>query len=335
MARHKQSSAVILAALEGVRLSTEEKQCFEELPPAGFTLFRRNISPHFSAVRTLSDELQTLRDAQDSPLMIAIDQEGGRVARLKAPFPDFGPAMNLAGGRVDGPALIEIENIGFAMGATLRQLGINVDFAPVLDILSREENVSIGDRCFGRDAESVSVRASAFVDGLHHGGVLGCLKHFPGQGDAVVDTHETGALITAERDLLDSRELVPFVRLIPTAPMVMVSHAIYPALDPDRPASLSRRVMMDLLREELGFRGLIVSDDMNMKAIDQSRQPWCEAIIASIAAGADLVLVCRELERYRWAVEAIDAEMSRSPAFAARIEDAVDRIKVIRGRLSI
>ncbi|MBC7533784.1 MAG: beta-N-acetylhexosaminidase [Oligoflexus sp.] len=331
--RTNQGSAVILTALEGVRLSTEEKQCFELYPPAGFTLFRRNISPYFSATRELCDELQTLRGPVDLPLLLAIDQEGGRVARLKAPFPDFGPAMNLAGGRTDVSALIEIENIGFSMAATLIQLGINVDFAPVVDVLSREENVAIGDRCFGRDAESVSVRAGAFMRGLHHGGVLGCLKHFPGQGDAGVDTHENGAVITADRALLDEREIYPFQKLIPEAPMVMISHAVYPAIDPERPASLSSKVMVDLLRGELGFRGLIVSDDMNMKAIDQSREPWCEAIVASIAAGADLVLVCRELERYQWAVEAIQAEAAKSKAFANRLAEAVDRVVETRNKV--
>ncbi len=329
----KQASAVILTALEGVRLSAEEKQCFENLPPAGFTLFRRNISPHFSAVRTLCDELQTLRHPSDPQLMIAIDQEGGRVARLKSPFPDFGPAMNLAGGRTDGPALVEIENIGFSMGATLRQLGINVDFAPVLDILTREENTAIGDRCFGRDVHSVTERSGAFMLGLHLGGVLGCLKHFPGQGDAGVDTHETGARIEADRATLLTRELSPFQKWIPSAPMVMISHAVYPALDSENPASLSRAIMIDLLRDEMGFRGLIVSDDMNMKAIDQSREPWCEAIVASIAAGADMVLVCRELERYRWAAEAIAQEAAKSKGFAARLDDAVDRVLMTRGRV--
>ncbi|RYZ59559.1 MAG: glycoside hydrolase family 3 protein [Proteobacteria bacterium] len=328
-----QASAVILTALEGVRLSADEKQCFEQYPPAGFTLFRRNISPYFSATRELCDELQTLRGTLDLPLLLAIDQEGGRVARLKAPFPDYGPAMNLASGKSDGAALIEIENIAFAMGATLRQLGINVDFAPVLDILTREENVAIGDRCFGRDRESVTLRGGAFLRGLHHGGIMGCIKHFPGQGDAGVDTHETGALITADRAILDEREIYPFQKLIPEAPMVMISHAVYPALDSERPASLSSRVMLDLLRGELGFRGLIVSDDMNMKAIDQSRKPWCEAIIASIAAGADMVLVCRELERYQWAVEAISEEAAKSPAFARRLADANDRVIEVRNRL--
>jgi beta-N-acetylhexosaminidase len=330
----KQASAVILAALEGVRLSADEKQCFENLPPAGFTLFRRNISAHFSAVRALCDELQTLKHPVDPPLLIAIDQEGGRVARLKAPFPDFGPALNLVQGRSDGPALIEIENIGFSMGATLRQLGINVDFAPVLDILTREDNLAIGDRCFGRDVRSVTERSGAFMRGLHEGGVVSCLKHFPGQGDAGVDTHESGARIEADRETLMARELAPFQRWVPSAPMVMISHALYPALDPNNPASLSRTIMIDLLRSEMGFRGLIVSDDMNMKAIDQSREPWSDAIVSSIAAGADLVLVCRELERYRWAAEAIDKEASRSKAFAARLDDAVDRVMRVRVKAS-
>ncbi len=328
-----QASAVILTALEGVRLSPEELRVFEAMPPAGFTLFRRNTSPRFSDTRELVSELQSLRLPHEPPLLIAIDQEGGRVARLKAPFPEFGPAMDLAGGRTDEAARIEIENIGFTMAAALKQLGINVDFAPVLDILTRDENVAIGDRCFGRDAESVRIRSGAFLKGLQAGGVLGCLKHFPGQGDAGVDTHETGALITADRQTLMTREIAPFAKLIPSAPMVMISHAVYPALDPDKPASLSSRIMLDLLRAELGFRGLIVSDDMNMKAIDQSQKPWCEAIITSIAAGADLVLVCREIERYRWAAEAIDAEAAKSPAFKKRLEDAIDRVAATRSRL--
>ncbi len=329
----KKASAVILAAVEGARLSTDEKQCFEALPPAGFTLFRRNISPQFSQTREFCDELQTLRDASNLPLLLAVDQEGGRVARLRAPFPDFGPAMNLAGGRSDAAAEVELENIGFSMAATLLQIGINVNFAPVADVLSREENVAIGDRCFAREPEAAAIRAGAFLRGLHAGGVLACLKHFPGQGDAGVDTHESGAVITADRAQLDTRELYPFQKLIPEAPLVMISHAVYPALDPQHPASLSKTIMLDLLRGEMGFRGLIVSDDMNMKAIDQSRKPWCEAIVASIAAGADLVLVCRELERYRWAVEAIELAAASSPAFSRRLDDAMDRVRSIRNRV--
>lgn len=326
-----QASAVILAAFEGVTLTREEKACFQRVPPGGYTLFRRNMSSDYTAIRQLTASLQVPGQA---PSLMAIDQEGGRVARLRSPFPNAGPALHLAQGSREPEALQEIANYAYIVGSSLRGLGINVNFAPVLDVLSREENIAIGDRCFGREPVSVSERAGAFLRGMQASGVLGCLKHFPGQGDAAFDTHESGTVIDAPRALLDERELSPFVSLLSEAPMVMVSHALYPALDPDRPASLSAPIMRGLLRETMGFDGLIVTDDMNMKAIDQAREPWCEALVASLAAGADLLLVCREVERYQWAVEALSREAQKSPAFAARLFDAAERVQLLRTRLS-
>ncbi|MFY7929329.1 MAG: beta-N-acetylhexosaminidase [Oligoflexus sp.] len=326
-----QVGAVVLAALEGVDLSPEERTCFEQVPPAGFTLFRRNLSSSYHRILQLCRSIQAL---SSTPLIIAIDQEGGRVARLRSPFPDQGPALGLMQGSADAEALLAIENYAFVVGASLLRLGVNVDFAPVLDILTREDNLSIGDRCFGRDPETVVLRAGAFLRGLQGAGVWGCLKHFPGQGDAGFDTHESGARIDADRALLQSRELLPFARLMPECPMIMISHATYPALDAERPASLSPKIMQTLIREQLHYRGLIVSDDMNMKAIDQSREPWCAAIIAAVAAGVDLILVCRELDRYRWAVEALSREAQRSPAFYRRLEEALQRVHALRSRLN-
>ncbi|MDQ3231881.1 MAG: hypothetical protein M3Q07_08690, partial [Pseudobdellovibrionaceae bacterium] len=201
-----QASAVILAALEGTSLSAEEQKCFQRLPPAGFTLFRRNLSPEFARVRRLCTSLQSLIDASAPPMMLAIDQEGGRVARLKQPFPDGGPAMLLAEGRVDTDALLTVENHGYIVGSALAGLGLNVNFAPVVDVLSNEDNTAIGDRCFGRSTESVTQRAFAYLHGLQASGVLGCLKHFPGQGDAGADTHEQGTVIDASMDTLFNRE---------------------------------------------------------------------------------------------------------------------------------
>lgn len=329
-----QASAVILAALESISLSAEEQKCFQRLPPAGFTLFRRNLSPEFAKVRRLCANLQSLAKAGSPPLMLAIDQEGGRVARLKQPFPDGGPAMLLAEGRVDAEALLTIENHGFIVGSALAGLGINVNFAPVVDVLSNENNVAIGDRCFGRDNEVVTQRASAYLHGLQASGVLGCLKHFPGQGDAGADTHESGTVIDASMETLFNRELLPFLALMGECPMVMISHAVYPALDADHPASLSSKIMHGFLREQLKYKGLIVTDDMNMKAIAQDRESWTAAVIASVAAGADLVLVCRELDRYRWASEALAREAQKSFAFHRRMSEAQKNLHSVRVRLT-
>ncbi len=328
-----QASAVILAALEGISLSAEEQKCFERLPPAGFTLFRRNIAPEFARVRRLCSNLQSLIHASSPPLMLAIDQEGGRVARLKQPFPDGGPAMLLAEGRVDTDALLSIENHGYIVGAALAGLGLNVNFAPCVDVLSNEANTAIGDRCFARSSEAVTQRAFAYLHGLQASGVLGCLKHFPGQGDAGADTHEHGTVIDVDMETLFNRELMPFLALMNECPMVMVSHAVYPALDADHPASLSSRVMQGFMRERLKYKGLIVTDDMNMKAIAQDRESWTAAVVATVAAGADLVLVCRELERYRWAVEALTREAQRSFSFHRRMNEALKKLTETRVRL--
>jgi beta-N-acetylhexosaminidase len=328
-----QASAVILAALEGLSLSAEEQKCFQRLPPAGFTLFRRNLSPEFARVRRLCTNLHDLVNGNVPPMMLAIDQEGGRVARLKQPFPDGGPAMLLAEGRVDTDALLSIENHGYIVGSALAGLGINVNFAPVVDILSNEDNTAIGDRCFGRTSETVTQRAFAYLHGLQASGVQGCLKHFPGQGDAGADTHEQGTVIDVSMETLLNRELMPFLALMNECPMVMISHAVYPALDPEHPASLSSKVMQGFLRDRLKYKGLIVTDDMNMKAIAQDRESWTGAVIASVAAGADLVLVCRELDRYRWAVDALAREAQRSFSFHRRMNEAMKKVFEVRQRL--
>lgn len=328
-----QSSAVILAALEASALTAEEELCFKSLPPAGFTLFRRNLSPQFKDIKKLCYSLQALVPPGQPRMMVAIDQEGGRVARLKSPFPDGGPALELAGGRDDTEGQLVIENHAFTVGACLRELGIQINFAPVLDILSRDDNPSIGDRCFGRDAESVAIRAGAFMRGLIASDCVPCLKHFPGQGHGAADTHEGGTRIDLSKEELLARELVPFMRLMQDAPLLMISHAIYPALDPQLPASLSSRIIQDLLREQLQYKGIVVTDDMNMKAIGQDKASWSEAIVQSVAAGADLVLVCRELERYRWAAEALAREAQKSSRFAARMEQALQRLHALRSKL--
>ena len=258
------ASAVLVAAVEGMVLTSEEERFFREEAPAGVTLFKRNIpQDDYKKLSKLTADLQGTKPTGQPPLVIAIDQEGGRVARIGSPFPNLGPALQLAGGGIDSSSLETIKNYGAAVGAELKHLGVNVDFAPVVDIFTEPSNVAIGDRCFGVTAEQVSLRAGAFMEGLQTDKVFGCLKHFPGQGDARVDTHEGTAIIEASLQTLLTRELEPFRRLLPKSKMVMISHSIFPALC-DREASRSQIVIMDWLRTRLGFQGVVVSDDMNM-----------------------------------------------------------------------
>jgi beta-N-acetylhexosaminidase len=229
-------------------------------------------------------------------------------------------------------ALAQIRGIAQDVGSELASLGINVNFAPVCDVLTEATNTSIGDRAFGVTPDSVTSRAGSFLEGLHEAGVLGCLKHFPGQGAATVDTHVGGATVALTRHELEQTHLPPFRSLLPFAPMVMISHCIYPALGPGE-ASSSKAIITGLLKDELGYNGVVVSDDMNMGAVPQDPAHWQDAIINSVAAGVDMVLVCRHLERYELAHEALTREASRSSAFRERLEDAASRMTSMRKHL--
>lgn len=315
----------MLAALAGTELTALERAFLRDAAVAGVTLFRRNIASRFYDVRALCEAIR----AAIPQALIAVDQEGGRVSRLPRPFPNDGVALSLAEGKCDAEAQRYLRNYGFTVGATLAALGINVNFAPVCDIRTNPGNPVIGDRAFGDSAEDVAARAGAFLAGLDEAGILGCLKHFPGQGDGGVDTHLGSDVIHADLATLESRELHPFRMLLRDAPMIMISHSIFPAWD-NVPASLSRIIMTDVLRKELGFQGLILSDDMNMKAIGQDDATWKNALITAIANGADLVLVCEGLDRCRMAAEALQAEAKKSNAFAERVRQSLERVKRVR-----
>ena len=327
------ASAVLIAAVEGLELTPDEERFFREESPAGVTLFRRNIpQDHYSQVGRLNQSLQNLRHGDEPPMVIAIDQEGGRVSRIAAPFPNLGPAMTIADGCTNSSALKILNQYGHDVGHELRQLGINVNFAPVLDVLSEPTNTAIGDRCFGVTADQVTVRAQAFLEGLQSEKVLGCLKHFPGQGNACVDTHHTTAMIEASLQTLITREMAPFRDLVQKCPMVMISHSIFPVLC-DTEASRSRTIIMDWLRMRFGFDGVVVSDDMNMGALPQEMKAWKAALIDAVRAGCDALLVCRGLDRCHEALDALRSEAKRNHAFAVRLDDAAKRVTKMRRSL--
>ncbi|MEZ4741161.1 MAG: glycoside hydrolase family 3 N-terminal domain-containing protein [Bdellovibrionota bacterium] len=242
---------------------------------------------------------------------------------------NLGPALNIEGGKTDQSAVERLKAYGQELGKSLFELGINCNFAPVLDILTEPTNIAIGDRCFGKEPSSVVIRGGAVLMGMNASGILTCIKHFPGQGNAKIDTHESAATIDISLTLLHQRELFPFVSLHKYAPMLMVSHCKYPSLD-TKPASLSKAIMTDLIRTDLKYTGVVVTDDMTMGAMPSDIKAWKESILASIAAGADLVLVCNSLEKWQMALDAIRAESSRSHAFAKRLAEAAARVTQMR-----
>lgn len=293
---------------------------------AGVILFKRNLAdgPHGAA-----RQIRRLADAASRTPLVAIDQEGGRVQRLRAPVLEL-PPMRALGDRDDVALTRRAARV---LGRQLAAIGFNVDFAPVLDVATNEDNRVIGDRSFGADPHRVARHGVAFARGLRDAGVLACGKHFPGHGDTVEDSHFTLPALLHDMARLDAIELVPFRAAVGEVGSVMTAHIVFRALDPDRPATLSYEVVTGLLRERLGYDGLIVSDDLEMKAIADH---WSTggAAVEAIRAGCDLLLICSAVERLDEAREALTLEAQRDDAFSERLSEAAARVGAARAALS-
>lgn len=273
--------------LAGPELTADERAFFADVKPAGYILFGRNIVDR-AQVRVLTDALRKLEGRDD--VAILIDQEGGRVARMRPPeWPAF-PAPGAFEALYDLAPISGIEAVrenARALGLMLGEVGINVDCLPLLDVRSDETHDAIGDRSFGTDPLLVAALGRATIDGLREGGVVGVVKHMPGQGRAAVDSHYHLPTVTASADELAS-DLKPFERLN-TAPMGMTGHIVFDAWDAERPATLSPTVIENIIRGEIGFDGFLMSDDLDMKALSGS---VADRAAGCVAAGCDVALNC-------------------------------------------
>ena len=272
----------------GPRLSADEAAFFAEVNPWGFILFKRNVETP-DQVRRLTDALRACVGRPDAPILI--DQEGGRVQRLGPPhWPVYPPGRaygTLAG---NDPLLRrEITRLGARLIAhDLAALGINGDCVPVLDVPQAGAHDIIGDRAYGQTPEEVAYLGRAAAEGLIAGGVLPIIKHIPGHGRALADSHLDLPVVDASREALSSVDFAPF-RVLSDMPMAMTAHVVYAVIDPRRPATTSRRAIREVIRGEIGFSGLLMSDDLSMKALSGD---FAERTRASLAAGCDVVLHC-------------------------------------------
>ena len=277
----------VIFGLSGLNLTNDEKGLFRDVEPAGYILFKRNIEDR-EQVRALTDSLRELHGRDD--VLISIDQEGGRVARMRGPvWPEF-PAGGAFDALYDIAPMTAIEaarSNAEAIALTLAEVGINADCLPLLDVRVPQTHAAIGDRALGRDPARVAALGRAILDGLAAGGVVGVVKHMPGQGRAVVDTHHELPHVHASEAELE-QDLMPF-RTLNWAPMGMTGHVVYDVWDAKRPATTSPVVIEEIIRGRIGFDGLLMSDDLDMKALSgdvPSRAAEC------IAAGCDIALNC-------------------------------------------
>ena len=280
------------------------------------------------ALIALNRELH--RAAPDgTPALIAIDQEGGLVQRVRAPATHWPPMRAHDGFAAPEDAALA-EQVGRALGDELRALEIDIDFAPVLDVHTNPANPVIGDRAFGTEPEAVARRALAFARGLDAAGVLACGKHFPGHGDTHTDSHEELPRIDHAWERLERIELVPFARAAAAGiPMIMTAHVVFGTIDPDRPATLSEAVVTGVLRRRLEYRGVIVSDDITMRAIIDHMGAGAAAV-AAVRAGCDVVMVCRDEEQQQAAEAGLIREAERDGELRRKIGEAAGRVRAMK-----
>jgi beta-N-acetylhexosaminidase len=322
----RHAGQLAIAGFAGQSIPHDLKLLAREFDLGGVIFFARNIdSP--DQVAELSREAQEL--ARELPLWVSVDQEGGRVARLKTPFTTWPPMATL--GRSADEALAE--RFARALAAELKAVGISMDYTPVLDVLTNPSNPVIGDRSLADRAEEVARLGSAIIRTLQAEGIATSGKHFPGHGDTSVDSHFELPLIEHAPDRLDAVELVPFKAAIAAGvASIMTAHILIPALDPERPGTLSRRIVTELLKEELGYDGLVLSDDLEMKAIS-GRYGIPEATVMAIAAGCDAVLMCGADQGVQFeALEAVIRAVEDGSLPLKRAEDAMERHRRVKER---
>ena len=315
-------SGLFMVGIPGPRLDHATRRLLVERPPGGVILFRRNVRSA-SQLRDLAGELHAL--GAGVPPLIALDHEGGRVHRLPAPFTHFPPAATVAAA---GDARL-VEAVGLAMGRELAAVGVDVDFAPVLDVWSNPRNQVIGDRAFGTTPAAARL-GLALARGLARAGVVPCGKHFPGHGGTAGDSHHVLPRVTTSRRTLARIDLAPFVRAIRArVPALMTAHVVYTALDARRPATLSARICRDLLRRRLGFRGVLFSDDLEMQAVAGRSTPERSAV-GALAAGCDMLLVCQSLEIAARAMDGVERAVERERLDARALAQSLLRIHGLR-----
>ncbi|MGD9852758.1 MAG: beta-N-acetylhexosaminidase [Nitrospirales bacterium] len=312
-----------MIGFEGPEVTPDLRAWIREYQPGGVILFSRNLIDA-EQIAHLTNELQDI--AGDASLLIGIDQEGGRVSRLPSGFTIFPPAVKVA---YSGSTELAYQAAAVT-AKELRAVGINMNMAPVLDVHTNPANPIIGDRAFGTDPELVGLMGAATIAGLHDHLVLACGKHFPGHGDTTKDSHLELPVVTASRERLEAVELKPFRYAVHHGlQAMMTAHVHYPSLDPGNPATLSHTILSKLLRQEMGFQGLIFSDDLEMRAI-LNHSSVGDAAVRSMQAGVDILLICKTRDLETQAIEAVRKAVDSGDITVRAIETRQARLQAVK-----
>jgi beta-N-acetylhexosaminidase len=314
---------VFMAGIPGMVMDAQTERLIRDYALGGVILFSRNIHNPLQLASLCNDLQNCSLTHHGTPLFLAVDQEGGRVARLREPFTVFPGNEGISN---DPDPLSRAVEFARVTAKEMQLVGLNMDFAPVLDVLGRVAEKHLEGRTFGNDSERVARLGRTIVKTLQENGIMATGKHFPGLGKATLDPHLQLPIISLEgKEILDN-ELLPFRAAIEEGVCaVMTSHAVYPALDPVNPATLSKKILTGLLRMSLGFNGLIVSDDLEMGAICKK---WgvAEAAMASFEAGADILLICKDQEAVVQGIEVLKRKVLDGGVPIQKLRQSLERI---------
>lgn len=321
---------LIIVGKEGLEINEDDIYQMEVNKVGGFIFFSRNIDNE-SQVLNMLNGLKENNSSNKIPLFLSIDEEGGRVSRLSKIYKKLPTPKKL--GEVNNKEL-SIE-YGKILGLSLKELGFNLDFAPVLDINSNPKNPVIGDRSFGNTAHKVINNGLSVMEGIHSQGIISSVKHFPGHGDTSVDSHLDLPRIDKSLDELESLELVPFREAInKNADMIMVAHILFPQLDEEFPASMSDKIINGLLRSKLNYNGVIVSDDMTMGAITQNYSIE-EGVVKFLKGGGDIALVCHGKDNPSIVIDAIKKGIDEGEISIDEIDRKLYRILSLKDKYNL
>lgn len=326
MTTEQKAAQLLMAGIEGTTPGADADAAIRELQVGGVILFSRNVE----SAEQLTALTAALRDLNGDyiPLFLGVDEEGGRVSRMPPEVADIPSAFSLRGKETDYTAL------GSVLAAQCLTFGFNMNFAPVLDIWSNPDNTVIGSRAYGDTWESVADAGMAVMNGMLSAGVIPVAKHFPGHGDTAADSHTELPIVTKPLPELWERELLPFQAAIDAgAHAVMAGHILLQAADDTLPSSLSPSVITGLLRDEMGFDGVVCTDDLVMGAITETYGIG-EAAVLAVEAGCDLLLVCHQAENLREVYYALLAAVDSGRISEARLDESVTRLLTLKERFA-
>lgn len=317
---------LLIIGLEGPKLKKAEKKFIRDFNPSGVIYFKRNIVSHQQIAR-LTEVLT--KQFQTRPF-IAIDQEGGRVARLKdPPFTVFPGNLSLGNAYQKTKKTTFCDKQTLAMIKELKTVGVNLNFTPVLDLLTNPKNPIIGSRSFGKSPKTVSVLGARTIRLYNKAKMISCAKHFPGHGETFTDSHKVLPRVSTPFSLLKKRELKPFAAAINArVPLIMTAHVIYQKWDSKNSATLSPKIL-EHLRKHMHYKGVIVSDDLEMNAI-ALHHDLGQAAVATLNAGADLLLVCKSLSESKKVLRTVRKALQTGELSVKRIHEALTRIEKLK-----